>query len=396
MLKSKRNSRLRKCLVLACVFTLSVSNTLVYAVDDVKSLEDKTSNLQNELSGLNSELSTISADLDSIVAQMESVTQQVDQTKIDLANAKAKEDAQYQAMKSRIQYMYEGGQSNFLEILLSASSMADFLNKAEFVTTISDYDRSMLNELIATKESITEKENELEEEQNSLITLKENLDSKEAELTGKISSTSGELSTYSGQLERAKAAAAAAKAALEAQIIQTTTSVESPKQESDKPAVDSGTTNGGTTTPAPPAVDNTPQEPVAPTPDPAPVEPDVTPKPPVSTEAGELDLFAALLQCEAGSTDYEGLLAVASVVMNRVRSPLYPNTIRGVIYQSGQFAPTWGGQLDRVLASGAASLCYTAANDAITGKNNIGNCMEFRAAWSTNIQGIIIGGNVFF
>lgn len=394
MLKSKRKSRLRGCLALACIFTLSVSNTLVYAVDDVKSLEDKTSNLQNELSGLNSELSTISAELDSIVAQMESVTQQVDQTKIDLANAKAKEDAQYQAMKSRIQYMYEGGQSNFLEILLSANSMADFLNKAEFVTSISDYDRSMLNELIATKEKIAQKEKELEEEQNSLITLKENLDTKEAELTSKISSTSSELSTYSSQLERAKAAAAAAKAALEAKVIETDTSVTPPKQDSDNPAPDSGASSGGTNTPTPPAANTAPPEPSAPSP--APTEPEVTTKPPVSAEAGELDLFAALLQCEAGSTNYDGLLAVASVVMNRVRSPLYPNTIRGVIYQSGQFSPTWGGQLDRVLASGAASLCYTAASDAMAGANNIGDCMEFRAAWSTSRPGIVIGGNVFF
>lgn len=392
MLKSKRKSRLRGCLVLACAFTLSVSNTLVYATDDVKSLEDKTSNLQNELSGLNSELSTISAELDSIIAQMESVTQQVDQIKIDLANAKAKEDAQYQAMKSRIQYMYEGGQSNFLEILLSASSMADFLNKAEFITSISDYDRSMLNELIATKENISQKEQELEEEQNALVTLKDTLDTKEAELTSKISATSSELSTYSAQLEQAKAAAAAAKAALEAQIIETTTSVDTPKQGSDNPAAESGTANSGTTPPPPSAGGNTSQD----TAKPEVTVPDISTKPPVNTEAGELDLFAALLQCEAGSTNYDGLLAVASVVMNRVRSPLYPNTIRGVIYQSGQFSPTWGGQLDRVLTSGAASLCYTAANDAIAGRNNIGDCMQFRAAWSTSRPGIIIGGNVFF
>ena len=53
----------------------------------------------------------------------------------------------------------------------------------------------------------------------------------------------------------------------------------------------------------------------------------------------DLVLFAAILECEAGSSGYDGLLAVATVIMNRVESPRYPNTLKGVIYQSGQFSP---------------------------------------------------------
>ena len=73
--------------------------------------------------------------------------------------------------------------------------------------------------------------------------------------------------------------------------------------------------------------------------------------------ASELEIFAALIECEAGSTDYDGMLAVASVVMNRVNHRYYPDTITGVIYQSGQFSPVASGKLDKVLKRGIKSSC---------------------------------------
>lgn len=115
----------------------------------------------------------------------------------------------------------------------------------------------------------------------------------------------------------------------------------------------------------------------------------------VSASASDIDLLAAIIQCEAGSTNYEGCLAVGSCIVNRINSPLYPNTVRAVVYQSGQFSPTWEGKLDRVLEQGAGDIPYQAARDALAGKNNIGRCLQFRAA-STGRAGKNIGGNVFF
>lgn len=114
----------------------------------------------------------------------------------------------------------------------------------------------------------------------------------------------------------------------------------------------------------------------------------------VDANADELDLMAAIIQCEAG-TNYDGCLAVGSCIVNRINSPLYPNTISEVIYQSGQFEPTWSGRLDSVLAKGADDVCYQAARDALGGKNNIGKCLQFRAAY-TGHSGLNVGGNVFF
>ena len=117
-----------------------------------------------------------------------------------------------------------------------------------------------------------------------------------------------------------------------------------------------------------------------------------TQKPAAPAETTDLVLFAAILECEAGSGGYDGLLAVATVIMNRVESPRYPNTLKGVIYQSGQFSPTWNGSLNRVLERGPSSLCYQVARDALNGKrlSSVSGCYQFRAAYTGHI-GTIVG-----
>ena len=70
----------------------------------------------------------------------------------------------------------------------------------------------------------------------------------------------------------------------------------------------------------------------------------------VQTQAGDLELLAALIECEAGGEPYEGKLAVGSVVLNRVASSHFPNSVVGVIYQSGQFSPVASGRFATVLA----------------------------------------------
>ena len=92
------------------------------------------------------------------------------------------------------------------------------------------------------------------------------------------------------------------------------------------------------------------------------------------------------------------MLAVATVIMNRVASPAYPNNLRAVIYQSGQFAPTWNGSLNRVLSKGASSTAYSVAQAASVKQKaapQFINCLQFRSA-STGVSGINVGGNVFF
>ena len=115
----------------------------------------------------------------------------------------------------------------------------------------------------------------------------------------------------------------------------------------------------------------------------------------VLTSASELNILAALVQCEAGGESYEGQLAVASVVMNRVRCGAYPNTITDVIYASGQFSPANSTKMSNLALSGnIKARCLQAAQEAINGNCNIGDALHFRRAG--NKDGIIIGNHVFW
>ena len=109
----------------------------------------------------------------------------------------------------------------------------------------------------------------------------------------------------------------------------------------------------------------------------------------------EMVLFAGILEAEAGSTNYDGLLAVATVILNRVANS--GQSISQVVYAKGQFSPTWNGSLNRVLSKGPAPLCVQVATDAINGARTpelAGWCTQFRTAGYR--QGLEIGGNVFF
>ncbi|MCI9464305.1 MAG: cell wall hydrolase [Lachnospiraceae bacterium] len=117
----------------------------------------------------------------------------------------------------------------------------------------------------------------------------------------------------------------------------------------------------------------------------------------IIAEEDDLRLLAALIQCEAGSETYQGQLAVGAVVMNRVRSGAYPNTISGVIYASGQFTPAMNGKVAKTYYNGNVSAsCYQAAQDAMAGATNVGDATHFRRAATTTHEGILIDNQIFW
>lgn len=115
----------------------------------------------------------------------------------------------------------------------------------------------------------------------------------------------------------------------------------------------------------------------------------------VAASADDVTLLGALIQCEAGSEPYEGMVAVGAVVMNRVRSGAYSSSIYGVIYQGGQFTPAGNGGVASVIASGVSGACIQAAQAALSGKDNTGGATNFRRA-SSGHAGVVIGNHVFY
>ena len=106
----------------------------------------------------------------------------------------------------------------------------------------------------------------------------------------------------------------------------------------------------------------------------------------------EQALLASIIFCEAGNQPYEGQVAVGAVIMNRVRSGVYPNSISEVIYQPGQFGPAMSGWLDSIYACGGyTDTAMQAAVDALAGSNPIGECLYF----GCGNYGIQIGDHFF-
>ncbi|MCU6747453.1 cell wall hydrolase [Faecalicatena acetigenes] len=355
-LHSKHRRLTGLCIICCLVLTLSLFPA--YA-EDSESLESKTSELESQLAGINQEMVSISEEISTIEMQVAITSGEIQRTEESLEIAEENEAEQYANMKTRIKYMYENGDATLLEWLCSAESLSDFLNKADFIQNISDYDRNMLLELQETQQQIANEKQTLENQQTSLTELQNSLETQQAELQAKAEATSTDLAQFQVKLAEAKAAEAAAAQA------------ESQKQESQETISPNGNSNGS-------------------------YDDSIINGGGSNVSENEVTLLAALLQCEAYQ-DYDSLLAVATVVMNRVADPRFPNTVTDVIYAGGQFEPVWTGRLEAVLSQGPTSLSMQVAQDAVNGARlaAVADCYYFLYA-GTGHAGINIGNNVFF
>lgn len=113
-----------------------------------------------------------------------------------------------------------------------------------------------------------------------------------------------------------------------------------------------------------------------------------------TVSSSDLTLLSAIIFCEAGGESYSGQVAVGAVVMNRVRSGSFPNSISGVVYQSGQFTPVANGALARALSNGNYQHCTSAAQAALAGSDNTGGAKFFHRV--NGAAGLVIGNHVFY
>lgn len=379
--------RLKAGVALLCSATMTFALATPYSfADEKETLENKTSDLQSQLAGINQDLLKISDEISDTQMRVTIVNSEILRSEDELTISQQNEDQQYENMKSRIKYMYENGNSNMLELLFSAESMSDFLNKADFIQNISQYDRDMLSELQNIHADIENQKMALQNQQDSLNNLENELQQQQAALQQKADETSTDLAQFQAQLqqireqEAAKAAAeaaakaqqeAAAKAQQQAQASANASS--SGNNTSSNTTTSNGSSNSGNNSSG-----------------------GVINNGGTSASKSDLDLLAAIIQCEAYQ-NYDSLLAVATVIMNRVYDSRFPNSISGVVYAAGQFEPAFSGRLEYVLNAGPTSLSYQVAQDAINGARlaEVADCYYFLYA-GTGHPGINIGGNVFF
>ncbi len=332
--------------------------------NNIDSLENTQSGLQRELNNLNTQLTEVSdnlADLEDRISEKES---QIETTTQELDAAQATADAQYEAMKKRIQYMYESSDFMVLDMLLTVKSMGDYLNYLDYVEALSAYDREMLTSYQETVALVTEKKAELETEKAELAEAKVAQEAEQSRVSGLVSSTSNSIADYADQISDAEAQAEA----YEAQLKEQESNIAALKAQLAKEIAMSELAAAS-------------------------AKRDISQ---VTFAEGDRYLLANLIYCEAGGEPYAGQLAVGAVVINRLLSSVYPDTITGVIYQNKQFSPVASGRLALALASNkATAACYQAADEAMSGVSNVGNCVYFRTPIE-GLTGIQIGGHIFY
>ncbi|MCD7836877.1 MAG: cell wall hydrolase [Lachnospiraceae bacterium] len=341
-----------------------LENELENTNQDIEGLKETHSSLKDELDSLNGDLTDVSGTLEKIEQEMQVKEKDIEDTKAALDEAKATEEWQYECMVRRIRLMYERGDISYIDTLLGVSSVSDMVSVADCFEMIEAYDRKMLESYKETKSLIEEQESILESEYDELENLRIAAEAEKSKVSGLISRTANSIAEYAGQIDDAEKEALA----LEEEIRKKDEDIEYLQQKiAEEQAMSQQAANSTWR--------------------------DISE---VEFADGDRYLLANLIYCEAGGEPDAGKLAVGSVVINRVLSSVYPDTVVGVIYQDRQFSPVASGRLALALAENRATQsCYDAADQAMSGVTNVGSCVYFRTPVE-GLTGIQIGGHIFY
>lgn len=194
-----------------------LEKALKEAQSTIEDLKDSKGDIESKVTELNQQLMDISARITDLENQLTAKSEDIQETKDELAGAKEREAQQYADMKVRIQFMYENGQTSYLEALLSSRNISEFLNSADYIAQIQNYDRQKLTEYQDTVESIVNLEAQLEQEYTDLEALKSTVESNKATVAAMMRQKESELADISGDIEDAQSDADYYAAEIQAQ-----------------------------------------------------------------------------------------------------------------------------------------------------------------------------------
>lgn len=332
--------------------------------ENIGGLNTAKDSLQGQLNSLTADLTEISQNLEEIESNIIDKNEEIWETQEKLQVAKETEASQYAAMKRRVKYLYEEGNQTYYELLINAGSFAEMLNQSIYIEKLQEYDRKMLLQLKAQRKAIEELEANLQDEKEALDELQAQVAEEKSKIANSVSNTKSGIASYSSQIAAAEQQAADLAAQIEAQSQNIS---ELQKQLAEEIAKSRLAAKSAWR--------------------------DISE---VNFSDEDRYLLANLIYCEAGNQPYEGQVAVGAVVINRVLSSVYPNTVSGVIYQYKQFAPVLDGHLALALAEDRATkACYQAADEAMAGYTNVGRCVYFRTP-IPGLEGTRIGDHIFY
>lgn len=331
--------------------------------DRIEELENLESEIKRDLGQQSGELMQMSNNLSATQAELDATERDIlaHEQNIELMNQVI--EKQYRDMCVRIQYMYENSTDFSLgKTLLTCDSITDFLNRGEYVGSVMSYDRNKLEEYAKSLESIEDEKRTLEEKYEKRSAEKAEMEVERDELLSIISDNEKKLVDTAEKKEAAEDELAEIIEKMKRlEAVYLSNRKEPSLEEIYAWEAESEGTSGR----------------------------------PVSAAGGEEALLAAIIYCESGGESYTSQLAVGSVVLNRVNSSWFPNTITEVIYSPRQFSPVASGRLAVVLQNGLASeSCRNAAREVLSG-NITGNWLYFRVNDGSR-SGTVIGKQVFY
>ncbi len=351
--------------------------------------QNKLNNAKSEMENYLKELANQSKSLNEQVAELDQqITDkenQVSSMEGRIEEAQADLDKQYEDMKTRIQYMYENDQTAIQSIITAAltGGLTGLLNQVEYTVSVNQYDRNMLENYKASKADLDDQYAKLQDEQDALELLKTETEKKKQQVADQQAATGSKLSEYEKLLAQKEGEitdmaefikektdllnqliAKAAQEEAAARIKAAQQAAASMNTSGNIQQADSGISGGS-----------------------------------VSLSEYEIMMLATIIYCEAGNQGTDGQLAVGYVIMNRIRSSRFPNTLEGVLRQSRQFEPVGSGRFDLVLKAEqdddipniVTQSCWNAARAVINGTSNVGESLFFRT-WApvpslvTNLQ----------
>lgn len=195
----------------------TLENDLQKAKELIDSLKGSKEDIQSEVEKLDKQLNEISGKVKEFESRLSKKRQEIADTESALNKAKEQEKKQYRNMKKRIQFMYENGQTSYVEMLLSADSFTDFLNAVEYITQISQYDRKMLKEYQNMQVTIADTQKTLETDYASLQSLQAKVQEEKQAVAALESAKKGELNDVADDLTDAQTVAKAYEAEIQAQ-----------------------------------------------------------------------------------------------------------------------------------------------------------------------------------
>lgn len=195
----------------------ALEKELAAAQQTIKNLKSSKGNVEEKVAELNQQLVSISARVTELERQLTAKSEDIVEAQEELAAAQQQEAKQYEDMKVRIQFMYENGQTTYLEALLSSGNLAEFLNAAEYISQIENYDREKLTEYGETVATIENLEAQLEQEYADLQTLKTTVESEKASVAALMREKETELAGIADDIADAQSEADYIAAEIQAQ-----------------------------------------------------------------------------------------------------------------------------------------------------------------------------------